>query len=104
VLAPLAGGNTVILKTSEYSPTFVARFSLSLPALLTPALPARRASLALAHSVHMAVMQCLFDAGLPKGVLNVLHVATKDAPEVTQALIAHPVVRKVGKPWDGGDS
>ncbi|PWN96193.1 aldehyde dehydrogenase [Tilletiopsis washingtonensis] len=66
VLAPLAGGNTVILKTSEYSPT-----------------------------VHMAVMQCLFDAGLPKGVLNVLHVATKDAPEVTQALIAHPVVRKV---------
>jgi acyl-CoA reductase-like NAD-dependent aldehyde dehydrogenase len=32
---------------------------------------------------------------LPKGVLNVIHVSTKDAPSVTKALIEHEGVRKV---------
>jgi acyl-CoA reductase-like NAD-dependent aldehyde dehydrogenase len=48
-----AGGNTVILKTSEYAP-----------------------------KTHLAIGQLFLDAGFPPGVINVVHVATKDAPEV----------------------
>ncbi|CDW95312.1 hypothetical protein [Sporisorium scitamineum] len=66
VLYAIAAGNTAILKTSEFAPR-----------------------------VHLSVAQILIDAGLPKGVLNVVHVDPQHAPEVTEALIAHPRVRKV---------
>ncbi|SJX64307.1 related to aldehyde dehydrogenase [Sporisorium reilianum f. sp. reilianum] len=66
VLYAIAAGNTAILKTSEYAPR-----------------------------VHLSVAQVLIDAGLPKGVLNVVHVDPQHTPEVTEALIAHPRVRKV---------
>ena len=66
VLYAIAAGNTAILKTSEFAPR-----------------------------VHLSVAQVLIDAGLPKGVLNVVHVDPAHAPEVTEALIAHPRVRKV---------
>ncbi|KAI3482199.1 hypothetical protein L1887_55169 [Cichorium endivia] len=59
-------GNTAVLKTSEFAPR-----------------------------VHLSVAQILIDAGLPKGVLNVVHVDPAHAAEVTEALIAHPRVRKV---------
>lgn len=66
VLYAIAAGNTAILKTSEFAPR-----------------------------VHLSVAQLLIDAGLPKGVLNVVHVDPAHAPEVTEALISHPQVRKV---------
>lgn len=59
-------GNTVILKTSEYSP-----------------------------KVHTFAAQLFIDAGLPAGVLNVVHIAPKDAPSVCEAIIGHPAVRKI---------
>ncbi|GAC74983.1 aldehyde dehydrogenase [Moesziomyces antarcticus T-34] len=66
VLYAIAAGNTAVLKTSEFAPR-----------------------------VHLSVAQILIDAGLPKGVLNVVHVDPAHAAEVTEALIAHPRVRKV---------
>lgn len=53
VVNPIMAGNTCILKTSEFSP--------------------------LSNSI---IAQVLTDAGLPKGVLNVVHVSAKDAPKV----------------------
>ncbi|SPO29386.1 related to aldehyde dehydrogenase [Ustilago trichophora] len=66
VLYAIAAGNTAILKTSEFAPR-----------------------------VHLSVAQILIDAGLPKGVLNVVHVDPQHAAEVTEALISHPRVRKI---------
>ncbi|PWY97519.1 aldehyde dehydrogenase [Testicularia cyperi] len=66
IMYAIAAGNTAILKTSEFAPR-----------------------------VHLSVAQTLIDAGLPKGVLNVVHVDPQDAAEVTEALIAHPAVRKI---------
>lgn len=44
---------------------------------------------------HMIVAEIMQEAGLPAGVLSVVHVDPKDAPKVTEALIAHDAVRKV---------
>ncbi|KAG8719495.1 hypothetical protein FRC08_002677 [Ceratobasidium sp. 394] len=63
---PIMAGNTAVLKTSEHSPR-----------------------------LHMAVAQIFTEAGLPAGVLNVVHVDPKQAPKITEAMIAHPAVRKV---------
>lgn len=66
VAAPLALGNTVVLKASEKCPR-----------------------------VHAAVVSALNDAGLPAGTVNfVIHDAA-GAPEVVDALVAHPAVRRV---------
>jgi acyl-CoA reductase-like NAD-dependent aldehyde dehydrogenase len=66
VAAPLALGNTVVLKASEKCPR-----------------------------VHAAVVSALHDAGLPAGTINyVIHDAA-GAPEVVDALVAHPAVRRV---------
>ncbi|CAD6568982.1 MAG: hypothetical protein CYPHOPRED_003010 [Cyphobasidiales sp. Tagirdzhanova-0007] len=62
----IMAGNTCILKTSEHSP-----------------------------KVHTFAAQLFVDAGLPAGVLNVVHIAQQDAPAVCEAIIAHPAVRKV---------
>ncbi|UZJ57329.1 hypothetical protein CBS101457_006649 [Exobasidium rhododendri] len=66
IVNPLAGGNVVILKTSEFSP-----------------------------KTHLGIAKLFHDAGLPDGVLNVIHVSTKDAPQVTTALIEEEAVRKI---------
>lgn len=66
VLNPLAAGNTCVLKTSEHAPR-----------------------------THPAVAQLLYDAGLPKGVLSVVHAAPSSIVEVTHAMIQHPAVRKI---------
>jgi acyl-CoA reductase-like NAD-dependent aldehyde dehydrogenase len=66
VVAPLAFGNTVILKASEKCPR-----------------------------VHAAVASVLHDAGLPPGVINFVVHSTDDAPDVVDELIAHPAVRRV---------
>jgi benzaldehyde dehydrogenase (NAD) len=66
VAAPLAFGNTVVLKASEQCPR-----------------------------THAAVVRAIADAGLPAGAINLVIHASEDAPEVVDELIAHPAVRRV---------
>ncbi|RDW93556.1 aldehyde dehydrogenase [Aspergillus mulundensis] len=66
IALPLAAGNTTILKGSELSP-----------------------------KCFWLIGDVLREAGLPAGCLNVIYHRTSDAPAVTNALIAHPDVRKI---------
>ncbi|KAL2826825.1 Aldehyde/histidinol dehydrogenase [Aspergillus cavernicola] len=66
VALPLAAGNTAILKGSELSP-----------------------------KCFWVIGDAFREAGLPDGCLNVIYHKTSDAATVTNALIAHPDVRKV---------
>ncbi|KAL4881263.1 Aldehyde/histidinol dehydrogenase [Aspergillus karnatakaensis] len=66
VALPLAAGNTTILKGSELSP-----------------------------KCFWAIGDVFREAGLPAGCLNVIYHRTSDAAAVTNALIAHPDVRKI---------
>jgi vanillin dehydrogenase len=66
IAAPLACGNTVILKSSEVCP-----------------------------ATHHLIGQIMNDAGFPKGVVNVISNAPDDAPKIVAALIAHPAVKRV---------
>ncbi|MCB1340682.1 MAG: aldehyde dehydrogenase family protein [Pseudooceanicola sp.] len=66
VAAPLACGNTVVMKASELCP-----------------------------KTHEWVARALIDAGLPPGVLNFLTNAPDHAAEVMEALVAHPAIRRV---------
>jgi salicylaldehyde dehydrogenase len=63
---PLVCGNTVVFRASEASPR-----------------------------THVLVAEALIEAGLPPGALNVLTNAPEDAPEVIDALIAHPAIRRI---------
>jgi acyl-CoA reductase-like NAD-dependent aldehyde dehydrogenase len=63
---PLACGNTVVFKASELCP-----------------------------ATHRLIGQVLTDAGLPKGVINVVTNAPQDAAAVVEALIAHPAVKRI---------
>ncbi|KAK0461058.1 aldehyde dehydrogenase [Desarmillaria tabescens] len=64
VMVPIVCGNTVILKSSEYSPR-------------TQAL----------------VAELFHEAGLPKGVLNFVSMSQESSPEVTANIIANPKIR-----------
>lgn len=66
VAMALACGNTVVLKASEMCP-----------------------------AVHRLIGQCFLEAGLPKGVLNVVINAPKDAATIVAALIKHPSVKHI---------
>jgi acyl-CoA reductase-like NAD-dependent aldehyde dehydrogenase len=66
VAMPLACGNTVVLKASEMCP-----------------------------GTHRLIGQAIAEAGLPKGVINVITNDPKDAAQVVEALIAHPAVRRI---------
>ncbi|WP_066553489.1 aldehyde dehydrogenase [Croceicoccus bisphenolivorans] len=66
VAAPLACGNTVILKGSEVSP-----------------------------GTHAMIGEVFRDAGFPEGVVNVVLNAPADAAEVVAEMIAHPSVRRI---------
>jgi vanillin dehydrogenase len=66
VAAPLAYGNTVVLKASEQCPR-----------------------------THAAVVRAIADAGVPAGALNLIMHSPDDAPDVVDELIAHPAVRRV---------
>lgn len=35
------------------------------------------------------------DAGLPDGVLNVIQASREEATQVTEAIVAHPAIRKI---------
>ena len=63
---PLAFGNTVVLRGSEVSPR-----------------------------THALVVEAGIAAGLPPGVLNFVTNASKDSPQIIDALIAHPAVRRI---------
>jgi vanillin dehydrogenase len=63
---PLACGNAVVLKASELCP-----------------------------GTHELIGRVLVEAGLPKGVVNVVTNAPADAAAVVEALIAHSAVRRV---------
>ncbi len=66
VAAPLACGNTVVLKSSEMCP-----------------------------QTHLLIGESLMEAGLGPGVVNVVSNAPQQAGEIVEALIAHPAVRRV---------
>jgi acyl-CoA reductase-like NAD-dependent aldehyde dehydrogenase len=66
IAAPLACGNTVVLKGSEICP----------------------------HA-HRLIGEACRDAGLGEGVVNVVSNAPADASRIVEALIAHPTVRRV---------
>lgn len=44
---------------------------------------------------HHLLGEVWTEAGLPKGVLNILQTRREDAPAVTEALIAHRAMRKI---------
>jgi len=66
IAAPLAYGNTVVLKASEECPR-----------------------------THAAIIHALEDAGAPPGVVNLITNDPADAADVVDELIAHPAVRRV---------
>ena len=66
IATPLACGNTVVLKASEVCP-----------------------------ATHALIGAVLEEAGLGAGVVNVVTADLKDAEAVTEALIAHPAVKRV---------
>jgi acyl-CoA reductase-like NAD-dependent aldehyde dehydrogenase len=66
VAMPLACGNTVVLKASELCP-----------------------------GIHHLIGEVLIEAGVPKGVINVVTNAPADAPKIVEALIAHPAVKRI---------
>jgi acyl-CoA reductase-like NAD-dependent aldehyde dehydrogenase len=66
IIAPLACGNTVVLKASEMCP-----------------------------GSHWLIGQLFADAGFPPGVVNVVTHTAEAAPEIVEALITHPAVRRV---------
>ncbi len=63
---PLACGNTAVFKASELCP-----------------------------QTHELVVSTLREAGLPEGVLGIVHNREDEAEAVVEALIAHPAVRRV---------
>ena len=66
VAAPLAYGNTVVLKASEVCPR-----------------------------THAAIVDALKDAGVPSGAINLVTNDPEDAAEVVDELITHPAVRRI---------
>ncbi|KAH6877161.1 aldehyde dehydrogenase domain-containing protein [Thelonectria olida] len=66
VVAPVATGNTAILKGSELSPR-----------------------------THHFIAQLFVDAGFPPGVVNFILHRPQDAADVVKTLITHPAVRKI---------
>jgi acyl-CoA reductase-like NAD-dependent aldehyde dehydrogenase len=66
IAAPLACGNTVILKSSEFCPL-----------------------------THRLIIDCFLEAGFPNGVVNFITNDPSDAPVVVKALIEAPEVRHV---------
>ena len=66
IATPLACGNTVVLKGSENCPR-----------------------------THQLIVEALQDAGFPPGVVNYLTNAPADAGAVVEAMVAHPMLRRV---------
>ena len=63
---PLACGNTVVLKASELCPR-----------------------------THGLLGDVIAGSGLPSGAVNIIHTDQEHAPQIVEALIAHPAVRRI---------
>lgn len=63
---PLACGNTIVMKASEKCP-----------------------------GLHRLIGDCMVEGGLPKGVLNIITHSAEAAPDVVNALIDHPLTRRI---------
>ena len=63
---PLACGNTVVMKASEKCP-----------------------------GLHRMIGDAMAEGGLPPGVLNIVTHSAEDAPEVVNALVDHPLTRRI---------
>ena len=63
---PIACGNTLVMKASEKCP-----------------------------GLHRMLGDVMAEAGLPAGVLNIITHAAEDAPEVVNALIDHPLTKRI---------
>jgi len=66
VVYPIAAGNTVVFKTSEFAPRS-----------------------------HWLIASILQEAGFPDGVLNTICCEPSAAPKITSALVSNPHVRKI---------
>jgi len=66
IATPLACGNTVVMKTSELCPR-----------------------------THALIIEAVAEAGFPDGVVNAISNDPADAPQIVEALIANPAVRRV---------
>ena len=66
VAMPLACGNTVVFKSSENCPR-----------------------------THALIVESFREAGLPKGVINLVSNAPEDAAKIVEALIGHPKVKRI---------
>ncbi len=66
IAVPLACGNTVVLKASEQCPR-----------------------------THGLIVQAFVEAGLDKGIVNLITNAPQDAADVVGAMIDHPAVRRI---------
>lgn len=66
IATPLACGNTVVMKTSELCPR-----------------------------THALIVEAVAEGGFPKGVLNAISNCPEDAPQIVEALVANPAVRRV---------
>ncbi|KKP00090.1 aldehyde dehydrogenase [Trichoderma harzianum] len=66
IVGPVAAGNTVILKASEFAPQCMR-----------------------------ALVSAFHEAGLPKGVINMIAHDRDTAAEITSALIANPHIKKI---------
>lgn len=66
IAAPLACGNTVVMKTSEICPR-----------------------------THQLIISSVEKAGFPAGVVNAISNAPEDAADIVRTLIEHPAVRRI---------
>ncbi len=66
VAMPLACGNAIVLKASEVCP-----------------------------KLHLMIGECLQEAGVPPGAINVVTHAGEDAPKIVERLVQHPKVKRV---------
>lgn len=66
IAMPIACGNTVIFKSSEFCP-----------------------------KTHFLIVDVLREAGLPPGVVNLISNAPEDGPRIVEALVTHPVVKRI---------
>ncbi len=48
----------------------------------------------------VSCVDCLREAGIPDGVVNVVHVNREDGWEVLESIIKHPAVRLASFPLD----
>lgn len=66
IAMPLACGNTVVLKASELSPR-----------------------------THGLLGELMSRCGMPKGTVNVVHSSPEAGPQIVEALIGHPAIRRI---------